>query len=321
MNDAVAPLFPDVSMNLVPPSKPVIGRVVSNDSCMHGKSASFVRHTVIDVGGTALAGTLHAGQAFGVIPPGTDRDGRPHKVRLYSLACPGWGEDGGGRLISTTPKRLIDEYRAADPKQSPPAHRLFLGVCSNYLCGLQLGDPVHVSGPNGRRFLLPVDRGAHDYLFIATGTGIAPFRGMVRELLEHPDGAVSSRVQLIAGSPYHSDLLYHDLFRRLAARHHNFRYDVAISRECGTASQAGGYVHEVLDRSIDRLGPMLESNRTLLYLCGVAGMEASVFETLARHSLDRGYFTLRHTPDRDDSDAPLRHRAVRTSARCMLEVY
>jgi ferredoxin--NADP+ reductase len=322
MNDVPAPNYPDVRMNIAPPTRPVVGRIVSNDSCMRGKSASFVRHTVIDVSGTPLEGAFSAGQAFGVIPPGTDGAGKSHKVRLYSLACPGYGEDGAGRLISTTPKRLIDELKPADADDPLTPYRLFLGVCSNYLCGLRPGDEVSLSGPNGKRFLLPVDRDAHDYLFIATGTGIAPFRGMARELLEHPAGAATARIHLISGSPYRSDLLYHDLFRSLAERHHNFSYEVAISREPDPQTGSGTYVYQRLERDLDRLGPLLAGERTLLYLCGIAGMEAGVFDVLERHGLAAGYFSAK-SPDHEpgDPDHTLVHHAVRTTGRCMVEVY
>ena len=177
------PVLPNAAKNLAPVNDPVIGRVVSNNSCMKGKSASFVRHTEIDVSGTPLEGNCLVVQSFGVIAPGKDPKGKLHKVRLYSIACPSYGEDGEGKIISTTPKRLIDEFNAEEKNPGPTENGLFLGVCSNYLCKLEPGDEVKLTGPSGKRFLLPVDRDKHDYVFIATGTGIAPFRGMVMELL------------------------------------------------------------------------------------------------------------------------------------------
>jgi ferredoxin--NADP+ reductase len=337
MNESGAPQFPEVEMNLVSPAQPVIARVVSNDLCMNGKSASFVRHTVIDVSDTPLAGRLHAGQAFGVIPPGRDARGKAHKVRLYSLACPSWGEDGAGRQIATTTKRVIDEWRppsgsARSNDWSPGAasvasvaeYRLFLGLCSNFLCGLRAGDEVMVSGPNGKRFLLPVDRNAHDYVFVATGTGIAPFRGMVRELLQAVTGTVTSRIHLIAGSPYTTDLLYHREFLALQKEHDNFRYHTAISREPLQSRNRGRYVHQALEDEMETFGPLLAGERTLLYLCGIAGMEAGVFGVLDRLGLGQAYFTRkdRQSGDADSTDsAPLLHQAVRTSTRCLVEVY
>jgi ferredoxin--NADP+ reductase len=141
------PVLPEARLNLVTPKAPQIGIVVSNDLCLRGKSASYVRHTVLDVSGTDLAGNFLVGQSFGVIPPGLDDRGKPHKVRLYSIACPSWGEDGAGKLVSTTPKRLIEEYKAQKKDDDSARHTLFHGVCSNYLCDLLPGAEVAVTGP------------------------------------------------------------------------------------------------------------------------------------------------------------------------------
>ena len=306
-------------MNLIRPKAPAMGRVVSNELCMNGKSASFVKHLVLDVSGTPLAGNFRAGQSFGVIAPGTDERDRPHKVRLYSVACPSWGEDGGGNLVSTTPKRLIDEYQPQKPTADPTDHRLFLGVCSNYLCDIQEGDEVAVTGPNGKRFLLPEDIEAHNYLFIATGTGIAPFRGMLMELLERPGGPARARTALVMGTPYTTDLLYEDLFQRLHREHPNFDYHTAISRESDRL-----YVGSLIDREIDRFAELIEDPRTLIYVCGLEGMQFGLFKALARHGLAAGYINIKEglaeqTPD--DWRAEDMKRQVKPTDRCMLEVY
>ncbi len=75
-------------MNLVRPNDPVTGRVVRNDMCLKSKANVWVRHTEIDVSGTPLEGNFLVGQSFGVITPGVADNGKPHKVRLYSIACP-----------------------------------------------------------------------------------------------------------------------------------------------------------------------------------------------------------------------------------------
>jgi ferredoxin--NADP+ reductase len=292
--------YPDVAMNLVRPKQPVTGTVVANDLCMRGKSASFVKHTVIDVAGTPLAGTFRPGQSFGVIPPGKDEKGRPHKVRLYSIACPTWGEDGAGMHISTTPKRLIDEYRS---DTDPSRHELFLGVCSNYLCDLRVGDKVALSGPQGKRFLLPIHVNAHDYLFVATGTGIAPFRGMLMELLSASDGPCTSRIELVMGVPYTTDLLYDDEFQALAKAHPNFSYHTAISREAD-----GIYVTTLLARQMDYFSSMLRADRTLVYLCGLRGMEQDLYRMLQEHDLA-------------DDFVQQSSGGLKPTQRCKVEVY
>ena len=320
----VMPELPDVAMNLVRPTDPVIGTVVENQLCMKSKSASFVRHVAIDVSDTPLAGAFLPGQSFGIIPPGDEPDGKKSKVRLYSLACPSWGEDGQSRVISTTPKRLIEELRPHGVDRPNDDHRIHLGRGSNYLCDLAVGDRVQLTGPSGKRFLLPRDTEAHDYLFIATGTGIAPFRGMLMELFQRSEGPTERDVHLLMGAPYTSDLLYHDFLTDLETAHPNFHYHTAISREARPDGRRGLYVDKLLDEELDRFRPLLESPRTLVYLCGIIGMQVGVFTTLALHDLHHGYVTLKGDlgethPTAWPAEDVKRH--ARPTARCMVEVY
>ena len=320
----ITPTLPAVKMNLVRPREPVVGRVTYNELCMRGKSASFVKHLEIDVTDTALAGNFTAGQSFGVVTPGVDDKGKPHKVRLYSIACPTWGEDGNGNILSTTPKRLIDEHTPQRPTDDPTNHRLFLGVCSIYLCDLNEGDEVQLTGPSGRRFLLPKIPSEHNYLFVATGTGIAPFRGMLMELLEAPSGRSKNRVDLVMGVPYSTDLLYDDYFRRMAAAHENFHYHPALSREPTPQFERGVYVDQLIDTDMDTFYPLLSDERTLIYICGLAGMQMGMYRLLGRHQLTAGYLTLKDdmtaVPVEDWSESRIK-RSIRPTGRCMLEVY
>jgi ferredoxin--NADP+ reductase len=308
-------------MNVVSAKEPVTGRIVTNETCLRGKSASFVRHLAIDISGTPLEGRFRVGQAFGVIPPGSDAAGKPHKVRLFSLACPAGGENRDGKIISTTIKRVIIE---GGPAAAQDNQKLFLGVCSNYLCDLKLGDEIKVSGPTGKRLLLPGEIGEHDYLFVATGTGIAPFRGMILELLEGAAGPVSSQIHLLMGTPYTTDLLYDDLFTRLSRSHANFHYHSAISREIRPNGRSGLYVNDYLREHIDSFRPLLDSNRTIVYVCGLAGMQCGLFKVFAEHGLDQRYFEtkeqLANIAPTDWELAALR-RGVRMTDQCRVEVY
>lgn len=321
---ATEPALPHAKMHLVPPNSPATGRLVETSLCTAGKSHSFVRHIAIDVTGTPLAGNFLVGQSFGVIPPGVDHNGKPHQVRLFSIASPSWGEDGRGQVLSTTVKRVIDEFRPQRPDDDPQDHSLFLGVCSNYLCNLRPGAEVKVSGPNGKRFLLPVNPDEHDFLFIATGTGIAPYRGMVMELLCNPKGPCRSQIHLVMGSPYTTDLLYDGLFRQLQEEHANFHYHTAISREARFDGRPGCYVDRLIDDEIDAFEPLLRSPRTLVYICGLEGMQIGLFKTLGRHELADPYISVKPElaaidPGKWERDAIKRY--VRPTRRCMLEVY
>jgi ferredoxin--NADP+ reductase len=268
--------LPEAKMHLYKPAAPALARVHRTEICTGPKAAGFVRHMEFDVTGTQLVGNCLPGQSIGVLAPGTDAKGRPHAVRLYSLASPTRGEIGpsGTRelhILSTTVKRTIDEHF--------DTHRLFLGVASNYLCDLHVGDELKLTGPAGKRFLIPSRPREHDYLFFATGTGIAPFRGMLIDLLE---AKVESRIVLVMGSPYATDLLYDDFFRQMAAEHRSFTYLTAISRESQADGNGPMYVQGRLRTHRELLSPMLKSERTLIYICGIAGMELGIFQELAR---------------------------------------
>ncbi|MEC9372345.1 MAG: hypothetical protein VYC34_00805 [Planctomycetota bacterium] len=307
--------LPDVQMHLLRPTEPGEGVVVKNEICTARKAAGFVRHVEIDVSGTPLAGAFRAGQSFGVIPPGEDETGRPHKVRLYSIAAPTRGEDGKGNVLSTTVKRTIDEHW--------DDHRLFLGVASNYLCDLHEGDRVKVSGPNGKRFLLPSAPGDHDYMFFATGTGIAPFRGMLLDLVE---SKVESRIALVMGSPYETDLLYHDFFLRMQEEHSNFTYVTALSRQPQTDGKPSMYVQQRMLTERDMFLPMLGSERTLIYICGIAGMELGIFQEMARIMTGDALEQYLQCDAEALSDISgwnrrMLHKQVKPTRRVFLEVY
>lgn len=310
------PDLAEVKMHICGPREPAVGIVTRNERCTQGRrSAGFVRHVEIDVSQTPLAGSFVPGQSFGVHAPGEDAKGRPHALRLYSIASPSVGEDGEGGVIATTVKRLIDENA-----QGPGLH---LGVTSNYLCDLEPGDEVRLSGPNGKRFVLPARPEEHDYLFFATGTGIAPFRGMVLDLVRR---APQSRIALVMGAPYETDLLYDDMLTDLSAKHANFTYLPTISRHAHRDSSPSCYVQDRLMRNADDLAPLLCGDRGLVYVCGLLGMELGIVQGLARtlepRWLER-YLTIDPdvAGDIDGWNRKMVHRQVKPSRRMFLEVY
>ncbi len=302
-------------MHLYKPNDPTTGTVVKSEICTAAKKAAgFVRHIEIDVSGTNLVGQCQPGQSIGVLAPGVDAAGKPHKLRLYSLANPSSGEDGSGAVISTTVKRSIDEHW--------DTHKLFQGVCSNYLCDLQVGDKVALTGPSGKKFVLPKNLGDHDYIFFATGTGIAPFRGMVIDILR---SKANSRVALIMGSPYSTDLLYDAQFREMAKTHSNFTYIPTISRETNGADPRL-YVQDRLrtDRSV--LEPLLRGGKALIYVCGIAGMELGILQELSRFlkgsDLEQFLSADEATMGAIDGwNRSMLHKQIHLTRRMLLEVY
>jgi ferredoxin--NADP+ reductase len=303
--------LPEVELNIYTPKDPVEVPIVENRICSKEASPNFVRHVTFDVSGTKLEGKVRVGQSIGILPPGENESGRPYKLRLYSVSSPSKGEKGGSKLISTTVKRTIEEL---------DDNTLYLGVCSNYLANLEPGDTVQMTGPSGRRFLLPENAEDFNYVFFATGTGIAPYRGMIKELME---AGIKNEVMLIFGCAYRTDLLYTDYFEPLDLEQNNFHYLPYVSREERRADGSKKYVQTCLEDEAELLDPILEKENTLLYICGLKGMEAGIYRTLAKRGFVE-YLDIREpaiNKDPDNWDENDMKRYVKPSARTFVEVY
>ena len=303
--------LPEVELNIYTPKDPVEVPVVENRICSKEASPNFVRHMTFDISGTDLEGRIRVGQSIGILPPGENEKGRPYKLRLYSVSSPSKGEGGDSTLVSTTVKRTIEELNGSE---------LYLGICSNYLADLKVGDKVKMTGPSGRRFLLPENEKDFNYIFFATGTGIAPYRGMIKELLE---GGFENEIVLVFGCAYRTDLLYADYFEPLVEKYDNFHYLPYISREDRRSDGSKKYVQTCLKDDAELLDPILAKENTLLYICGLKGMESGIYTTLANKGLT-DYLDIREpaadkTPDEwDENDLK---RYVKPSARSFVEVY
>ncbi|MEQ9279892.1 MAG: FAD-binding oxidoreductase [Balneola sp.] len=261
-------ILPEVELNIYSPKDPVEATIVENYVCTAENSPNIVRHITFDISGTDLVDRIRVGQSVGVLPPGETEKGRPHKLRLYSVSSPTKGEGGKSHLVSTTVKRSIDEIDG----------KLYLGVASNYLSDLKPGDKVQLTGPSGKRYLLPENAQDFNYVFFATGTGIAPFRGMIMELFE---SGYKGDVALVFGCAYRTDILYPDFIKEMSEKHSNFHYLSCVSREDRRSDGSKYYVQSVINDHSDTLNPIFEKENTLIYICGMKGMETGIYQNLA----------------------------------------
>lgn len=303
--------LPEVELNIHTPKDPVEVPVVENYICTSDASPNFIRHMTFDISGTELEGRVRVGQSIGVMPPGQNERGRPYKLRLYSVSSPTKGENGKPHLVSTTVKRTIEEWED---------NSLYLGIASNYLSNLKVGDTVKLTGPSGRRFLLPENAGDFNYLFFATGTGIAPYRGMIMELLE---SGVKGDIILVFGCPYRTDLIYADFFNEMDTRHPNFHYLPYISREDRRKDGSKKYVQTCLWDEKELIDPVLEKENTLLYICGLKGMESGIYTALGQKGLTDYLDIRKEARDKkpEDWDENDLKRLVKPSDRTFVEVY
>merc|ERR1712085_235121 len=153
------------------------------------------------------------GQSHGVIPPGKNpKNGKPNSVRLYSIASSRYGDDMTGKTGSLCVRRAT--YWDPELKADDPAKK---GVCSNFLCDTKPGEEVKMTGPAGKVMLLPEEDPSTNYIMVATGTGIAPYRGFVRRLFTEDTPAAKAykgTAWLFLGVANSDALLYDDEFQK-----------------------------------------------------------------------------------------------------------
>ena len=270
MNTSPVSAGPAVLLNQYRVSAPGQARVVSNTR-LTPDGADDVRHIVLDLDG--LEYRFQEGQSLGILTPGVNERGQPHKLRLYSIASTRLGDDGLGRSASLCVKRVV----YLDPETGEERR----GLASNYLCDVKPGDEVFVTGPSGKTFLLPEDPQAN-LILVATGTGIAPFRAFLRRIFLESSGW-RGQVYLIFGVRTAAECLYRDELESLKDRP-NFHLLTAFSREQTSAAGKRLYVQDRIHERIDEFWNLLAKEHSFLYICGLKGMETGIKAVLETYS-------------------------------------
>lgn len=164
-------------------------------------------------------------------------DKRNQRWRSYSIA----NAPDGGRLLELCIVKLEQ------------------GLASNYLFNeLKLGDFLKFKGPEGG-FVLP-EQIDHDMIFICTGTGLAPFRSMLWDILLH--NKPHQAIHLIFGTRFKEGILYLNELNYFQEKLEGFEYSIALSREDSEGCYKG-YVHQVY---MEKFSEPKEEIK--FYLCG-----------------------------------------------------
>jgi ferredoxin--NADP+ reductase len=254
---------------------PFTGKVVYTKRIVGPQATGETCHIIIDHEGDF---PYWEGQSWGVIPPGQQENGRPHKVRLYSIASSRYGDDLTGKTGSLCVRRATywcPELQAEDPEKK--------GVCSNYLCDTKPGDDVLMTGPVGKVMLMPEEDPKTDLIMVATGTGIAPYRGFIRRLFAEDTPAASAykgEAWLFLGVANSDALLYDDEFQKAKKDFpDNFRLDYALSREQTNVNGGKMYIQDKVEEYADEVFNKLD-NGAHIYFCGLKGMMPGIEEML-----------------------------------------
>jgi ferredoxin--NADP+ reductase len=260
---------PDIPSNIHSLKNPGTATLIENRRLTGEASPNDVRHLVLDLSGTDLH--YVAGQSLGILPPGETPEGKPHKLRLYSIASPACGDDGAGKTATLCVKRSL--WPLDDGT-------MFRGVCSNYLSDLPVGSTLTITGPVGKAFVLPDDPKAN-FIFLATGTGIAPFRGFLKTLYQAPQ-TWQGTAHLFFGAQYTSDYLYETELSELAAKAPDtFSLVTAFSREETTPDGQRCYIQHKVAQQGPAMAALVQQPSTYVYICGLKGMEHGIIEAFA----------------------------------------
>ena len=261
------PTSAEIPSNIYKPNSPLTAKVVEHRRLTAEDSPNDVRHIVFDIAASDLR--YVEGQSIGILPPGLDANGKPHKLRLYSIASPGVGDDGHGKGVTLCVKRAI----TLDAETGTEYH----GVCSTFLCDLSVGQTAQLTGPVGKAFLMP-DVPNGNLIMVATGTGIAPFRAFLSKRY-HQLQSQSGQTWLFFGAQTRKDYLYEDELADYA-KNPGCNIITAFSREEKNAQGGRMYVQHRLMEHGETLFELLKKPETYFYICGLRGMEAGILEGL-----------------------------------------
>jgi ferredoxin--NADP+ reductase len=174
-------------------NRPWLATLLSSARITPNKSPEDVRRLRFAILEAGFDGRV--GQCLNVRAPG--QFGQRFHERLYSIADVEVSEDRDFAFFELLVRRCdgIDAFNG----------ERYSGVASNHLCNLPLGGTIEFTGPVGYPFPIPEDRSA-GLLMIGMGTGIAPFRGLVRQIYD--EGGWEGPVRLFHGARSGLEMLY-----------------------------------------------------------------------------------------------------------------
>jgi len=275
----------ELPLNFAKPNKPVTATLLARSRIISEDAPGDIQHVIM-----RLPEGMHyvEGQSLSVIPPGVDpKTNKKYSPRLYSIASTRYGDILDGNTVSLCVRRA--EYYDTITNQVDTSKK---GVCSNYLCDAEPGTQVSVAGPVGKTMLLPKDLSS-DVIMVATGTGIAPFRGFMHRLFMEQTVVrhmFSGTAWLILGVPVSGGLLYKEEFDAMLenANPGQLNIDYAISREMTNTIDGGKlYVQNVIAQNANEFFTRLD-NGASVYFCGLKGMMPPILEALEKVAAENG---------------------------------
>ena len=192
--------------------------------------------------------TFRSGQWVRLVLPVKDEKDRPLR-RAYSVAS----------VPSTSSRFEVIVTRVDDGRASPWLH------------DMPVGEKLEVKGPQGMFHRGPT---AGPSLFVATGTGVAPFRGMIHDALQ---AGGETPLWVLFGVRSVADALYREEFEALERQHPRLRFMLSMSRPPPEWKGRRGYLQTHV---LELWKELALQGRPEAYVCGVKKMLLEVREVL-----------------------------------------
>ncbi len=194
-----------------------------------------------------------AGQYVNLRAPAYDKVKEPTS-RAYSLASAPLDETAVELVIRLVPNGIVTTY-------------VFEHLAE--------GDEATIIGPFGDFYLRETER---EIIFIAGGSGLAPIRSILLDMLEK--GIENRKATFYFGAVSQKDLYYVEEFERIAKEHPWFSFVPALSgREIDPGGYETGLITDVVAGHYDDLG------NHEAYLCGSPGMIDACIKVLTEKGM------------------------------------
>jgi ferredoxin--NADP+ reductase len=203
---------------------------------------------------------FEVGQSIGVLVKGPAEFGGSIHHRLYTVADTPQPKSAGKPEITIVVRRCsyIDEYSGEE----------YIGVNSNYICDRKSGDHLKITGPFGIPFNIPEDKSAN-LMLIGLGTGIAPFRALVKKIYQQ-EGGWKGKVMLLYGARSGLELLYMNNKRDDFTRY----YDEGTFEAIKALSPRPNWVDPIawdyaIEERAEEIWKMISEGHTHVYVAGL----------------------------------------------------
>ncbi len=199
----------------------------------------------------------------------------------FELVSPSTMDNQAGQyvLLQIDPK-TARAYSMSDRPDITSSFELLVdhqpgGPGTTFLRQLEFGQEISAILPLGH-FVIKNEPAADELIFLATGSGIAPIKSMLTDLLQNR--AETRPLTLLWGMRHDQDFFWLDFFADLQKHYTNFNFVPVVSQPSPNWQLATGHITDYLEKLPLTLP-------TQFYLCGNQKMVTSVKEILQKKSI------------------------------------